>query len=90
MLGDVFIDALARPYIEGWVRWAEAQRKRDGQPYGHATLKGWWRVMVQFIRDVCADHGLPDPIVRVRPPMAASGIARNGMISTVSARTVRA
>ena len=76
-LGDLYLDALERRDITGWVRWAEQQRKQDGQPYGRETLKGWWRVFVQFVRDVCAEHGVPDPVIRVQPPRGRPGRVRD-------------
>ena len=75
-LGEVFLDALERRDIESWVRWAERQRKRNGQAYGRETLRGWWRVFTQFVRDICAEHGVADPIVRVRPPRGRPGRTR--------------
>ena len=75
-LGEIFIDALDRQAVGRWIRWAERQRKEDGEPYARDTLRGWWRVFVQFVRDTCADRGLPDPIVRLRPPKGRGGRAR--------------
>ena len=77
VIGDLFVDALERQDIERWVRWAERQRRHDGRLYGRETLKGWWRVLVQFVRDVCADHGVADPIVRIRPPRGRAGRTRD-------------
>ncbi|MEZ4437045.1 MAG: tyrosine-type recombinase/integrase [bacterium] len=77
VLGEVYLDALGRREIQQWVRWAEAQRTVEGdKPYARDTVHGWWRVLTQFVRDVCADHDLPDPIVRVRPPQGRTGRTR--------------
>ena len=76
VLGELYLDALGRRDIEQWVRWAEAQRTRRGEPYARDTVRSWWRVLTQFVRDVCADRELPDPIVRLRPPRGRSGRTR--------------
>jgi integrase len=67
-LGDLYVDALARSDIEIWVANAERATMSKGQPYSRDTISGWWRVLKQFVRDVAAERGVPDPIVRVRPP----------------------
>ncbi len=76
VLGELYVDTLQRPDIQRWVEWAEQQRRRDGKRYGTETVRGWWRVLVQFVRDVCANHGVADPIVRIRPPKGRSGRTR--------------
>lgn len=67
-LGDVYLDAISRSDIELWVAKAERATMRNGQPYSRDTINGWWRVLKQFVRDVAAERGVPDPIVRVQPP----------------------
>ncbi len=75
-LGDLYLDVLNRADIERWVAWAERAVSRSGQLYSLDTLNGWWRVLCQFVRDVCAEGGLPDPIVRVRPPGSGRRMSR--------------
>lgn len=73
-LGDLQVTAITRSDMERWVAWAERTTTTSGRPYSRDTVNGWWRVLCQFVRDVCAERGLPDPIVRVQPPRAkASG-----------------
>jgi integrase len=68
VLGEVPIEKLTRRRSEEWVAWAEAQRTEDGEHYAVDTLRGWWRVCKQILRDAAAEAGLPDPVNRVRPP----------------------
>jgi integrase len=68
-LGDIYLDALVRADVEGWVSWAESQRKKKGGAYTQDTLRSWWRVLVTMLRDAHADgHISRDPTHRVRPP----------------------
>ncbi|MCA9542047.1 MAG: site-specific integrase [Myxococcales bacterium] len=75
-LGDLYVDAVNRADIERWVTWAEQATMDDGAVYSRDTVNGWWRVLCQFLRDVCAEHGVPDPIVRVRPPRSRTAHRR--------------
>lgn len=68
-IGHLAIHDITRGDLEGWVTWAEAQRKEGGELYSARTLDGWWRVLKQLVRDACADHQLVlDPCARLRPP----------------------
>lgn len=67
-IGHVRCRDARRGMVEAWVAWAEKQTKTDGTPYAEDTLKTWWRPMVQMLRDMAADHDIPDPVRRVRPP----------------------
>ncbi len=76
-LGDLYVDALTRRDFERWVAWAERTTRKDGLAYSRDTIRGWWRVLCLFVRDACAEHGLPDPIVRVRGPRGRAGGRRD-------------
>lgn len=67
-LGHVELKALNRGHVEDWVAWAEGRETRTGRPYSHQTLKTWWRTLCTCLRDAAAEHGIPDPTNRVRPP----------------------
>ena len=83
-LGELRLDQLRRSDIERWVAWSEACTMADGRLYSQDTLRGWWRVLCQFVRDACAEHGVPDPIIRVRPPRVA--VEKRRSRRTLSAR----
>ncbi len=67
-LGGVRIDRLTRGDIDAWLAWAESATMEDGRPYAHDTIAGWWRLLKQLVRDLCADYRLVDPTLRVRAP----------------------
>lgn len=68
-LGEIPMADLCRNDVERWVAHVERKLKPDSdERYAHETLGGWWRVFTEFVRDVSADLGLPDPTARVRPP----------------------
>lgn len=66
--GELFVESVTRADVDAWCRWAEKACREDGTPYAADTVKGWWRVMCAFLRDIAADAGVPDPIVRVKAP----------------------
>ena len=66
--GAVEVSALTRRHAEGFVAHLEGLRRRDGHPYTTDTLRSWWRPVSTMLRDAAADHGLPDPTVRVASP----------------------
>lgn len=68
VLGHVPVTELRRSHIEEWLAWAEQQRRGTGEPYAQDTMRGWWRVTVSVLRDLAAEHGLPDPTARLKPP----------------------
>ena len=66
--GELFVEAVTRADVDQWCRWAEKVCREDGTPYAADTVKGWWRVLCAFLRDIAADAGVADPIVRVKAP----------------------
>lgn len=76
-LGKMDVREITRADIEGWVIWAEAQRKSDGERYSAQTLGSWWRILKQVVRDAAADHERTlDPCARVSPPQGERGLRR--------------
>lgn len=70
-IGHLQPEEVTRRVTFEWVAWAEGQRKEEhGEQvkYRTPTLRGWWRVYKQLVRDMAADYGLRDPCLRVRPP----------------------
>ena len=67
-IGDIRIVEVSRSVVEDWVVSVERLRQSNGQRYAHGTVTGWWRILVQILRDAAADFDLPDPTRRVRPP----------------------
>jgi integrase len=67
-LGALRLEALSRRDVEAWCADVEDLKQPSGKPYARDTIEGWWRVLTAVLRDACAEFGLPDPTVRVRPP----------------------
>ncbi len=67
-LAHLTCEAVGRAALEGWTIWAEAQVDRKGRPYSNDTLKQWWRVLCNVLKDMAAELHLPDPTYRVKPP----------------------
>lgn len=67
-LGSLPLNRITRMTLERWVGWAERLKQKSGKPYSAPTVKGWWRVLCQVLRDATADHDLPDPTRRVAAP----------------------
>lgn len=60
-LGDLRLDHLRRAHLQ---RWGDAL----AQAYAPRTARATWATCLQVLRDGWADHGLPDPSARLRPP----------------------
>jgi len=72
-VGHVPVLDVRRSFVESWVGWAENQKKPSGDSFSQDTIKGWWRVFSQLIRDLAAEYGMVDPTVRIRPPESDEG-----------------
>ena len=66
-LGDLYIECVERRDVIAWVQWAEAQTL-NGERYAESTLRGWYRVLSTMLKDMAADHDMPDPTRRVQAP----------------------
>jgi len=75
-LGHLKVTEISRSVVEGWVTWVERLKQPNGERYAAGTLIGWWRVLVQVLRDASADFDLPDPCRRVRPPESSRSAVR--------------
>lgn len=60
-LGDVRLDRLRRADLQ---RWGDALTRT----YAPRTARATWAACLQTLRDGWADHGIPDPSARLRPP----------------------
>jgi integrase len=67
-MGELALTEIKRSHVEGWVVYAEGARLASGAGYSRPTLTGWWRLLVQLLRDAAADHDLRDPTERVQAP----------------------
>ncbi len=68
VIGELLCRDVTRRHVEEWVVAAEAKLKPNGDPYAHDSMRQWWRVLRTVLRDMAADHDIPDPTSRVRPP----------------------
>ena len=67
-LGHLALQDINRGTLQRWCLSASKRTRPDGEPYAHQTVLGWWRVAKQLLQDAAAEHDLPDPTRRVRPP----------------------
>lgn len=67
-LGHLHPSDVGRAHIQGWWDGIVHHAKEDGEPYAKGTLLSWWKVLRPLVRDWVADHGYPDPIVRIEIP----------------------
>ena len=67
-LGHLRIDEVNRATVQRWCLFASSKTRANGERYAHQTVLGWWRTCKQLLQDAAADHDLPDPTRRVRPP----------------------
>lgn len=75
-IGEHRVCDVTRGTVEAWVTQAEALRLPGDKPYSQHTLLGWWRVLVEVLRDAAAELHLPDPTARVKPPSRATAPRR--------------
>jgi hypothetical protein len=62
--GDVFIDAIRRSDIEGWL--AKAAKKVEREEYSPATVNGWLALLRLVLKSAVAEYQLPlDPTIGV-------------------------
>lgn len=86
VLGELPVTEIHRADVQRWVRWAEAQRKTNGDLYSTRTLNAWWRILRALLRDAAADLDLEhDPLRRVKPPKGARRTERSRELRTLTA-----
>ncbi len=61
--------AVTRASVEAWTIWAQQKADKAGNAYSNDTMQQWWRVLKAMLMDMAAELGLPDPTVRVSPPV---------------------
>lgn len=66
MMGSLAINELSPAVIRAWVDGLPLRRMSNGRRYARPTVEGWWRILKAFVKDACAEAGLPDPTYRIR------------------------
>lgn len=73
IIGHVRADRLTRSVIRYWVKEVEKRPMRrkghEGKLASDDWLKGCWRTLRNMSRDLAADYNIPDPTLRVKPPV---------------------
>lgn len=59
--GEMRIGAVKPKTILDWQTWLGDQKTKRGKPYAKATLKGAWRTLRIFLKDVCVNAGVHNP-----------------------------
>ena len=67
-LGHHALEDITRGTLQRWSLSVSKKTRPDGERYAHQTVLSWWRVAKQLLQDAAAEHDLPDPTRRVRPP----------------------
>lgn len=69
VMGEYRLAMITRGDVDAWARDAENQTAEDGTRYSTDTVRSWWRVLLQVLRDAHAEgHIKVDPTLRVAPP----------------------
>lgn len=72
-VGHLAAPSITRADVQAMVAaWAH-ERKRDGGSYSPRTINSWWRSARKMLRDLAADHRIPDPTERVRVAVVGTG-----------------
>lgn len=69
-LGHLPCEGLTREHVADWIVITEGARKADGAQYSKNTLRNWWRVLAEILRDMAVDLELPDTTRRLRGPVS--------------------
>lgn len=97
-LGHIRLDRLTRRDVSDWIAWAERQQRRDGKIYSTSTVKSWWSVFRNLLRDAFAQgyienditqrHETPDTGVRDRQEKRTLSGEDVGKIVDLAKRTL--
>jgi integrase len=68
-LADISVEHLRREHVLRWVDWAESQTHEDGTPYSTSTVRKWWRVFRQVLKDLHADGHTDRDLSERIPPL---------------------
>lgn len=69
VMGEYRLAMITRSDVDAWARDAETQTADDGTLYSTDTVRSWWRVLLQLLRDAHAEGFIKvDPTLRVAPP----------------------
>lgn len=77
-IGHLELEQLTRAHVLDWIEWASSQTREDGRVYATKTVRRWWRVFRNLLRDAHADGYLERDLTR-RVPRIETG--RNGVRS---------
>lgn len=88
-LGHLRLDELSRDDVEQWVAWAERQEVEDGVPYALDTIRTWWSVLRNVLRDAYAEEFLGrDVTMRVTLPEPTTAHLKRGQVHDKDSLTV--
>lgn len=72
IMGEYLVSAITRRDVDAWARLKESEtfnHHGEVRPYSTASVRGWWRVLLQLLRDAHAEGlMLVDPTLRVPAP----------------------
>lgn len=83
-IGEIPIDQLTRRDVSDWLRDVEEKRKPNGDLYATASVRGWWGVLRNLLRDAHAE-GFLDSDLTVRQTPPATGVTDRQEKGTYSA-----
>lgn len=89
-IGHIKVRELTRPQVEAALRQLAAAQRTDpttGMPiglYAKATVDGWFRVVLQLVRDAAADFERPDPTRRLKTTVSPNDRPRTRELRTLS------
>lgn len=70
VMGELVATEITRADVEAWVVEVEGWTTQRGRSYARETLHSWWRMLGSLLRDLAAEFGMVDPMLRVRPPQS--------------------
>ena len=72
-IGEIPIDQLTRRDVSDWLRDVEDKRKPNGELYATASVRGWWGVLRNLLRDAHAE-GFIDSDLTMRQTSPSTGV----------------
>ena len=82
-LGHIRLDRLTRKDVADWIARVETKRQDDGRLYSSASVKGWWTVLRNMLRDAYAQGHMPADITtrHTAPDTGEVGRQEQGTLS---------
>jgi len=88
-LGHIRLEQLTRDDVEHWVAWVERREVAEGTPYALETIRTWWAVLRNCLRDAFAEDLLPrDVTYRVTLPEPTMAHLERGPVRDRGALTL--